>query len=195
MIRYRKEKARAMEQAYNKGVPKFLGTNLTYLLRLTQVADHKLIPPVWKALSGASNRHQPTSLQLSLDETTRLLGVCAPIAATPGLLKMILYLSFRLNHRDDMGMELHKFCPGQQTYATRKFLKDRVDQHQVIAGGGGAPTMANAAYLTAQMGVTCFPLSQNIGNLPLPFLVVINQFFSWIIFINNCICILTGSPR
>ena len=29
---------------------------------------------------------------------------------------------------------------------------------------------------------------------PYPFLVVITPFFSWIIFINDCICILTGSP-
>ena len=29
---------------------------------------------------------------------------------------------------------------------------------------------------------------------PYPFLVVINLFFSWIIFINDYICILTGSP-
>ena len=28
---------------------------------------------------------------------------------------------------------------------------------------------------------------------PYPFLVVINQLFSWIIFITGCICILTGS--
>ena len=44
------------------------------------------------------------------------------------------------------------------------------------------------------MGITCSPLSQNNGNLPLPFLVVITQFFSWMVFINNCICILTGLP-
>ena len=30
---------------------------------------------------------------------------------------------------------------------------------------------------------------------PYPFLVVITQLFSCIIFINDCICILTGSPR
>ena len=29
---------------------------------------------------------------------------------------------------------------------------------------------------------------------PYPFFVVITQFFSWIILINDCICILTGSP-
>ena len=29
---------------------------------------------------------------------------------------------------------------------------------------------------------------------PYPLLVVITQLFSWIIFINDCICILTGSP-
>ena len=30
---------------------------------------------------------------------------------------------------------------------------------------------------------------------PYPFLVVITLLFSWIIFINDCICILTGSPN
>ena len=29
---------------------------------------------------------------------------------------------------------------------------------------------------------------------PYPFLVVMTQLFSWIIFINDCICVLTGSP-
>ena len=29
---------------------------------------------------------------------------------------------------------------------------------------------------------------------PYPFLVVLTQFFPWIIFINGCICILTGPP-
>ena len=29
---------------------------------------------------------------------------------------------------------------------------------------------------------------------PYPFLVVINQFLSWVIFINDRICIFTGSP-
>ena len=44
------------------------------------------------------------------------------------------------------------------------------------------------------MGIAHSPLSQNNGNLPLPFLVVITQVFSYIIFINDCIFLLTGSP-
>ena len=35
------------------------------------------------------------------------------------------------------------------------------------------------------MGITRSPLPQNNGNLPLPFLVVIAQFSSWIIFVND----------
>ena len=33
-------------------------------------------------------------------------------------------------------------------------MKSRIDQHQVIAGGGGSPTLAKAAYLTAPDGVS-----------------------------------------
>ena len=44
------------------------------------------------------------------------------------------------------------------------------------------------------MGITCYTLPRNIGNLPLPFFVVITQLLSWIIFVHDCICILNGSP-
>ena len=46
---------------------------------------------------------------------------------------------------------------------------------------------------SASNGITRSLLPQNNNNLPLPFFVQINQFFSWIIFINYHICILTGS--
>ena len=45
------------------------------------------------------------------------------------------------------------------------------------------------------MAFTCSPLTRNNGNLSLPFLVVITLLFYWILFINNCICILTSSPE
>ena len=45
------------------------------------------------------------------------------------------------------------------------------------------------------MGITRYTLPQNHGNLPLPFLAVITQLFSWIRFINDYIFILTGSPE
>ena len=44
------------------------------------------------------------------------------------------------------------------------------------------------------MVITGSPLPQDNSNLTLSFFVVIPQFFSWVIFINDCICILTGSP-
>ena len=49
-------------------------------------------------------------------------------------------------------------------------------------------------YFSAYMGITYFPLPRSNGNLLSPFFVVITLFFSWIIIINSCICLLTGSP-
>ena len=50
-------------------------------------------------------------------------------------------------------------------------------------------------YYQAYMGITRYTLSQNNGNLPLPFFAVITQLLSWIRFIIDFICILTGSPE
>ena len=45
------------------------------------------------------------------------------------------------------------------------------------------------------MGINCSLLHQNNGNLPLPSFVAITQLFFWIIFINDFMCVLTGSPE
>ena len=67
---------------------------------------------------------------------------------------MTLYLSSRLDHRDDLGMRIQQFYLGKCMLASRKLLKAHVEQHQVIAGGGKALNLANAAYLTDPDGVS-----------------------------------------
>ena len=69
---------------------------------------------------------------------------------------MYLALGFRLKHRDDLRMELHQFFLYKNTSAAQKVLNAHVDKHHVIFGSGSAPTLADAAYLTALYGVT-FP--------------------------------------
>ena len=69
---------------------------------------------------------------------------------------MYLALGFRLKHRDNLRMELHQFFLYKNTPAAQKVLNAHVDKHHVIFGSGSAPTLADAAYLTALYGVT-FP--------------------------------------
>ena len=45
------------------------------------------------------------------------------------------------------------------------------------------------------MGNIPSPLPHYNSNLPLTFLVIMTQLFSWMIIINDFMCILTGSPR
>ena len=80
------------------------------------------------------------------------MSVFTYIFATPSLLNMTLALGFCLKHRDHMGMSIHQLCLGQNTSKTRKVLKARTNQHQVIADSGGTPTLEDAAYLTAPDG-------------------------------------------
>ena len=82
------------------------------------------------------------------------MGVCAPIIVIPILLNMSLSLGFSLDQRNDLGTELHQVCLVHNTSDARKFLKARVNQHQAIAGGVVAPTLADTAYLTVPDRVT-----------------------------------------
>ena len=51
-------------------------------------------------------------------------------------------------------MGFHHFGLGQHTSSARKMLKARADQHQIIAGDGAAPSLADAATLMVLYGVS-----------------------------------------
>ena len=72
----------------------------------------------------------------------------------PGLLNLIQALGFSLDHRKNLGNDLHQFGLGRHTSASRKVLKACTDQLQVITGGCSAPSLAEAATLTAPYGVS-----------------------------------------
>ena len=112
-------------------------------------------PLIWKELSGVPKLHHLTTLQRALDDTARRMGVHTPIVATPVLIKLTLSLYFLLDHQDNLLTGLHQFGMGQNTYDSRKVMKARIDQHHVIAGGVGAPYLADAVTLTVPDGYTC----------------------------------------
>ena len=93
-------------------------------------------------------------LQRALDNTAQRLSVHAPIVMTPGLLKPTLTLGFYLYRRDNLGTGLHQFGIGQPSSAYLKVLKAHTNQHQVIAGGGATPSLADAVTLMAPDSVS-----------------------------------------
>ena len=117
------------------------------------MAEHASLPPIWKALADAPNQQTLTTLYHVFNNTSRWLNVRTPIVATPGLLNIALTLGFRLNLKENLEMWLHQLYLGKHTSAARKLLNAHVDQRQVIAGGSGAPTLDDTAYLTATDGV------------------------------------------
>ena len=168
------EMSRDMEAKYlerqedkEKGIMDLLGSNLTYLLHLGQVAPNENPHPMWRELVRAPKHQHLTTIQRNLDDIARHLTVRAPIFATPGLLKIILDLGLRLYHRDDLGTGLHQFEIGQHISVTQKVLKAHAVQHQVIVGGGGAPFLADAATLMAPDGVS-LPSTLAMEKVPKP---------------------------
>ena len=108
------------ERYKSKGVPKFLGTNRTYIFNLVQVAYHTSFSLIWKALADAPKRHQLTTLQHVFNGTAQWLSVCAPIFTTYGLLEMTLTLGLCLDHRYNLGKGICQFCLGQHTSTVKK---------------------------------------------------------------------------
>ena len=100
----REAKAVSRQVDIENRVLDLLGSNLTYLLHLIQVASHEDLSPVWKELAGGL-KHQ--HLTRALDDTAQHLSVRAPIVTIPGLLKLTLALGLRLEHRDTSGLGLH----------------------------------------------------------------------------------------
>ena len=62
MMMDRDAKALARKADKDKEILDFLGSNLTYLLRLEQVADNQETPLVWEELARAPKRQHLTTL-------------------------------------------------------------------------------------------------------------------------------------
>ena len=160
MVELRKDryaKALARKADKEKGVLNLLGSNLTDLLRLGQVAAHEDTPPVWKELTMALKHQQLTTLQRAFNDTDCRRRVRATIIATPGLLKITLGIGFCLDQRDDLVTGLYQFRMFQHNSAAQKVLKACAYQNQVIAGGGTALSLADTATLTASDEVSLSP--------------------------------------
>ena len=107
-----------------------------------------------KELARYPKRQHLKTLQRALVYTAWRLSARMSIFATPGLLKLTLVLGFHLDHRDNLCIGLRHFGIGQHTSATWNVLKARLDQHQVIAGGGATPSLAHADMLTTPDSVS-----------------------------------------
>ena len=92
MGRGRETKALVCQLDAEKGVPDLLGSKLTYLLSLSQVANHEDLPPVWKELAGAPKHQHLMNLKRYLNAPDWRLSFHAPIVVTPGLLKLTISL-------------------------------------------------------------------------------------------------------
>ena len=113
-------------------------------------------------------RYHPSSqgiyavIQVLMDRDTQLIycwqglygETCQGKLRAGGDLMMTLSLGFHIDHNDNLGTGVHQFCLGQHTSALRKIPKAPVNQHQDIAGSGGAPPLAGAPYLTTLDGVS-----------------------------------------
>ena len=114
---------------------------------------------------GGPKRQHLTTLDRAQKKTACPLSVRAPIVAKTDIIKLILALGFQLDHRDDLDTSLHHFGLFQHTSATWNVLKSRSYQHHVIADGGTAPSLEDAATLTTPDGVSLPPtmaMSQGI---------------------------------
>ena len=78
-------------------------------------------------------------LQWEIVLTDCHLEVRSPTGATPGLINMTLYLGFRLEHRDDLGMGIHQFILRKNKDDFQKTLKSQDDHNQFVSGVDGVP--------------------------------------------------------
>ena len=64
-----KVKAQAHKAENDKGILDLIETNITYILRLSQLYDHE-DPPIWKELAGGPQHKHLTTLKWDLDDIT-----------------------------------------------------------------------------------------------------------------------------
>ena len=117
---------------------------------------------IWKNLCAAPKHQQLQVLQQAVGKACDEIKIRAPIIVTPTSLKMTLGIGFCLDSQDDLTSGVLISILGRHTPEERKSLKEAGANYDMVIGGVGAPSMAEADTLTAPNGLT---LSNSLSML------------------------------
>jgi hypothetical protein len=139
----------ADRQAANsiKTIEEYFGASTHTLLRICQVANTGLLPPVYQTMADYGRKKERITMQRAIDDAMSQMGLSQlHFVVTADLANKLSSLMWKA-HPEDLGQGIHPFCVGETSPDVIAALQELARKYDLITSDGASPSLTDAREL------------------------------------------------
>jgi hypothetical protein len=159
-----------------KTIEEYFGASTHTLLRVCQVANSALLPPVYQTMADYGKKKERITMQRAVDDMMSQMGLSQlHFVVTADLANKLSSLMWKA-HPEDLSQGIHPFCVGETSPDAIAALQELARKYDLISSDGAAPSLMDAREL---VGVGKAAVPRNLISLDAQntlFLVLLRVF-------------------
>jgi hypothetical protein len=130
-----------------KTIEEYFGASTHTLLRVCQVANSSLLPPVYQTMADYGKKKERITMQRAIDDMMSQMGLSQlHFVVTADLANKLSSLMWQA-HPEDLGQGIHPFCVGETSPDAIAVLQELARKYDLISSDGAAPSLMDAREL------------------------------------------------
>jgi hypothetical protein len=130
-----------------KTVEEYFGASTHTLLRVCQVANLVLLPPIYQTMADYGKKKERITMQRAIDDMMSQMGLSQlHFVVTADLANKLSSLMWKA-HPKDLSQGIHPFCVGETSPDAIAALQELARKYDLISSDGAAPSLMDAREL------------------------------------------------
>jgi hypothetical protein len=143
----RQEQADRQAASSIKTIEEYFGASTHTLLRICQVANSSLLPPVYQTMADYGKKKERITMQRAIDDAMSQMGLSQlHFVVTADLANKLSSLMWKA-HPEDLGQGVHPFCVGETSPDAIAALQELAHKYDLITSDGASPSLMDAREL------------------------------------------------
>jgi hypothetical protein len=127
-----------------KTIEEYFGASTHTLLRICQVANTGLLPPVYQTMADYGRKKERITMQRAIDDAMSQMGLSQlHFVVTADLANKLSSLMWKA-HPEDLGQGIHPFCVGETSPDVIAALQELARKYDLITSDGASPSLTDA---------------------------------------------------
>jgi hypothetical protein len=130
-----------------KTIEEYFGASTHTLLRVCQVANSSLLPPVYQTMADYGKKKERITMQRAIDDMMSQMGLSQlHFVVTADLANKLSSLMWKA-HPEDLSQGIHPFCMGETSPDAIAVLQELARKYDLISSDGASPSLTDAREL------------------------------------------------
>jgi hypothetical protein len=130
-----------------KTIEEYFGASTHTLLRVCQVTNSSLLPPVYQTMADYGKKKERITMQRAIDNMMSQMGLSQlHFVVTADLANKLSSLMWKA-HPEDLSQGVHPFCVGETSPDAIAVLQELARKYDLISSDGASPSLMDAREL------------------------------------------------